>query len=105
MHAAAALTASLTIVVFPAGTKKTLTCAPAGGTVANPSAACRKLSALDAPFAPVPEGTACTQLHGGDATAIVRGTFRGRRVWARFDLRNGCEIARWRRLSFLLGPS
>jgi hypothetical protein len=33
--------------------------------------------------------------------ALVRGTFRGRRVSIRFTRRNGCEIARWNRMAFL----
>jgi hypothetical protein len=32
----------------------------------------------------------------------VTGRFRGARVWAKFQLRNGCEIARWKRVVPLL---
>jgi hypothetical protein len=68
----------------------------------SPSTSCRKLAALaDNPFAPTPPGTACTQIYGGPQEALVTGTFRGRRVWARFSRRDGCAIARWNRLSFL----
>ena len=54
-------------------------------------------------FAPVPAGVRCTAIYGGPATASVRGRLRGRRVDARFSLRNGCEIARWERFAWLLG--
>jgi hypothetical protein len=43
----------------------------------------------------------CTQIYGGPQEALVTGTFGGRRVWARFSRRNGCEIARWNRIAFL----
>lgn len=68
------------------------------------SPACRRLGILAGnPFAPTPPATVCTQIYGGPQEALVTGTFRGRRVWARFSRRNGCEIARWNRIAFLLG--
>jgi hypothetical protein len=63
-------------------------------------AACRGLSA--ARLRPVPPNVACTEIYGGPATARVRGTLRGKRVDARFDRTNGCEIARWQRNAALL---
>ncbi|MFF7286370.1 subtilase-type protease inhibitor [Streptomyces griseorubiginosus] len=54
------------------------------------------------PFAPVPEGSVCTMLYGGPATAHVTGTWAGRPVDARFDRSNGCETARWDRFVPLL---
>lgn len=54
------------------------------------------------PFAPVGSGTVCTMQYGGPATAHVTGTWAGRRVDARFDRGNGCEIARWDELVPLL---
>ena len=53
------------------------------------------------PFAPVPKGVACTQIYGGPQIAIVSGTFRGRRVWARFSRVDGCQTERWNRVRFL----
>jgi hypothetical protein len=80
----------------------TLRCGPPGGTVAHPVVACRRLHALGrAAFAPTPRGMACTQIYGGPQTALVTGTLDGARVWARFTRRDGCEIARWNRVSFL----
>jgi hypothetical protein len=45
----------------------------------------------------------CTQQYGGPQVAVVKGTFNGRDVNSRFSLTDGCEIARWRALSPLLG--
>jgi hypothetical protein len=63
---------------------------------------CRKLAAFTTnPFAPVPPGIVCTEVYGGPEEALVTGWFRGKKVWARFTLRNGCQIARWNRVAFL----
>ncbi len=81
----------------------TLACNPARGTVPNPGTACRKLQALGSTaFAPTPRGRVCTQIAGGPMTAIVTGTFQGRRIWTRLTQSDGCAIARWNRVSFLL---
>lgn len=79
----------------------TLRCDPVGGTLPGAAAACRQLLALRAPFARVPPRTACTEIYGGPQEALVRGLHRGRRVWARFDRRDGCASARWNRVSML----
>jgi hypothetical protein len=95
--------ANLRITVWPRGAgsparRTALRCPSAAG-------ACRRLVALPgSPFAPTPPGTVCTQIDGGPAEALVTGTFRGRRVWARFDRHDGCAIARWDRVRFLFGP-
>jgi hypothetical protein len=96
----------LTITVWPQGRAHaartwTLRCDPVGGTLPLRGAACRKLAGLRNPFAPTPPGAVCTQIYGGPQEALVRGTDRERRLWAVFRRRNGCEIARWRRLAFL----
>jgi hypothetical protein len=44
---------------------------------------------------------ACTEIYGGPQVAEVRGTFKGRRIQARFTRANGCEIDRWDRHRFL----
>ena len=82
--------------------KWTLRCAPGGGTLPQAAAACRKLAAMQNPFAPVPRGAICTDQYGGPQVALVTGTFRGRALWTRLQRRNGCEIARFQRLSFLV---
>ena len=78
----------------------TLHC-PAGGTLPDAAAACRKLGQIDDPFAPVPEGTACTQIFGGPEIADVSGTFNGKAVDTQFSRGNGCELERWKRVGFL----
>jgi hypothetical protein len=71
--------------------------------VASPARACRLLAAGGrALFAPTPPGKACTEIYGGPQQATVTGTLAGRPVWARFRRRDGCEIARWDRVAFLL---
>jgi hypothetical protein len=98
---------SLHITAWPNGqghTPKrsyTLTCVPVGGTLPNRLAACRKLNALKAPFAPTREDLVCTQIYGGPAEALVTGRFRGRLVRASFSRKDGCEIGRWARVAFL----
>ena len=98
--------ANLLITAWPDGRdavsrRWTLRCAPAAGTLPRAGEACRRLARMERPFAPIPDGTACTQIFGGPQEALVRGTYRGRKVWARFDRRDGCRIARWNRHSFL----
>jgi hypothetical protein len=86
-------------------------CRPARGTLPRAAAACTKLAAGGAAlFAPTPPDQACIAIYGGPQRAIVSGTVDGRRVWVSLRRRDGCEVERWRRLSFLLpvsvaGPS
>jgi hypothetical protein len=107
MTALAAAVTALTITVWPQGLdgpsqRWTLRCGPVGGSHPARVAACRRLNELSTPFRPVPKDAVCTQVYGGPAVALVTGRFRGSRVWARFRLRDGCEIARWKRLRPLL---
>ena len=94
----------LTVTVKPEGPggerrTRTITCAP--HTRRMP---CLRLEDTTVPaFAPVSRDVACTAIYGGPATATITGRLQGRRVDARFSLRNGCEIARWERLAWLLG--
>ncbi len=84
----------------------TLRCNPAGGTLARPARACRKLAAGGAKlFATTPPNVACTEIYGGPQRARIVGTVRGVRVWTMVTRVNGCEITRWQRLSpWLLPP-
>ena len=82
----------------------TLTCDPPGGNHPDASSACSAISAAadeGDPFAPVPEDAVCTQMYGGPQTATVEGTWNGKAVNATFKRTNGCEIARWKKLSAL----
>ncbi|HEY7792597.1 MAG TPA: SSI family serine proteinase inhibitor [Gaiellaceae bacterium] len=81
----------------------TLRCAPAGGTLPRRVAACQKLDQMRNPFAPLRKDLQCTQIYGGPERAVITGTYEGRRVWVLLAQRNGCEIARWRKLAFLVG--
>jgi hypothetical protein len=84
----------------------TLRCDPATGTVDRPSQACRRLAGGGpALFAPVSPKVACTQIYGGPQRARVTGVLAGQRVWATFSRSDGCQIARWAKLSpWLLPP-
>ncbi|WP_175410562.1 SSI family serine proteinase inhibitor [Streptomyces sp. TRM64462] len=104
---------SLTITVERSGNPAAdgtfrLECGPdrASGTHPRAQRACERLEELSAdgrdPFAPVPQGRACTQQHGGPATAHIKGTWHGHRVDAHFARTNGCEIARWENLQPVL---
>jgi hypothetical protein len=79
----------------------TLRCNPTGGTLPRAARACAALSRLQQPFRPVPADAICTQQYGGPAEAFVVGRFEGRRIWTRFNRRDGCHISRWNKHSFL----
>lgn len=104
---AAALSADLRIVVWPHGTARgaaktwALRCNPAGGTLPHAAGACRRLASLRDPFAPVPPGVACSLIYGGPQVALVTGSFRGRRIWARFKRTDSCQTDRWNKVAFL----
>lgn len=101
---------SLTITVDPGSgadvTTYSLTCEPSGGNHPDPQAACAALADrptgdLD-PLRPVPATLACTQVYGGDQTALIEGTFQGQPIRVELSRVNGCEIARWDALVPLL---
>ncbi len=97
----------LTVTVWPHGRSGgskvwTLRCDPPGGTLPLRATACRRLRGETRnPFASTPAGTVCTMIYGGPQEARVVGRFRGRPIRTTFNRRNGCEIRRWNRLSFL----
>jgi hypothetical protein len=104
-----ATSTDLTVTVRPSGpdgpaqTRK-IQCAELGMGASGSD--CRRLGSVSADqLKPVPRLTACTEIYGGPATALVRGTLRGQPVDARFDRTNGCEIARWDRNRALLGEA
>jgi hypothetical protein len=98
----------LQITVWPRGkagasSSYTLNCPAGTGTLPKARAACSKLRQAGASaFAPVPLGTACTEIYGGPQIALVS----GKPISSDFSRTNGCEIARWERLAFLFptGP-
>jgi Subtilisin inhibitor-like len=84
----------------------TLRCNPPRGTHPRPAISCRRLAAGGWQlFAPVPKNVVCTEIYGGPQVARVVGLVNGKRVWATFSRQNGCQIARWNRVSpWLLPP-
>ncbi|MFO7573343.1 MAG: SSI family serine proteinase inhibitor [Gaiellaceae bacterium] len=84
----------------------TLRCNPSRGTLTRPAVACRRLAAGGPKlFAPIPPSTVCTEIYGGPQVARVVGTVKGTRIWTTLTRTNGCEIARWSRVSpWLLPP-
>ena len=69
----------------------------------SPATACARLQRLGpAAFRPTPPNAACTEIYGGPSTARITGTFFGSPLWVRLSRSNGCEIARWQRVAFLL---
>jgi hypothetical protein len=104
-------TTALTVIYREDGSPTTratrwmVRCNPARGTLPHPGIACRRLAAGGAKlFAPVPKNVACTEIYGGQQTALVTGVVAGTRVWARFSRVDGCQIDRWRHLSPWLLP-
>jgi hypothetical protein len=101
---------SLSITVWPqgpGGERKTWTlrCDPVGGTLPRRLEACRRLAALERPFAAIQRDAVCTMIYGGPARARVTGTHRGRKVWVSFSREDGCRIGRWKRHDFLFPVS
>ena len=96
---------ALELTVWPEGRDAgraeswTLECDPAGGTLPSPDTACSLVASNADLLEPLPEDVVCTQQFGGPEQAAVRGTFEGREVDVRYSRANGCEIARWDRLS------
>ncbi|WP_411081720.1 SSI family serine proteinase inhibitor [Streptomyces sp. cmx-18-6] len=81
-----------------------LTCEPTGGTHPQRQAACDRLAEAGATragrqlFRATPEGSMCTMIYGGDASARIVGTWDGRPVDTTVTRGDGCEIARWNSL-------
>jgi hypothetical protein len=105
---AAGAATRLTVTYWPQGrdtgtpVKWTLRCGPLGGNHPSRRAACARLAKLSRPFAPVSRDAVCTQIYGGPDEALVTGVYKGRRIFTRFNLRDGCQIARWKRHQPLL---
>jgi hypothetical protein len=98
----------LKITVWPDGRAEgdgktyTLRCGPAAGTLPKATTACSKLGSLPRPFGPVSRNAVCTEQYGGPQQALVTGRNQGRSVWVVFSATNGCQIARSKRVAFLL---
>ncbi len=73
----------------------TLNCKPNSGTFPGVAAACKKLTSLKNPFAKPPTDQMCTEIYGGDQSAVITGTWIGKKVSRKFSRANGCEIDVW----------
>jgi hypothetical protein len=99
----------LQITLWPEGrgkgdsTRWSLECNPDRGNLPRRAAACDRLAAMKAPFAPLRKDLACTDIYGGPQQAVVTGRHRGQRIWIVLGASNGCQIARWNKLKFLVG--
>ncbi len=79
--------------------------AGSGSLDANAEEVCRRLRADPDAFDEIGRRAdrLCTQLYGGPQRARVRGRVEGTRVDVRFDRSDGCGIADWDELEWLLG--
>ena len=81
-----------------------LSCNPDSKKVARAHALCASLIKVGLKaFDPTPRMTACSMIYGGDQIAIVKGTWGKKIIDAKFARTNGCGVARWAKLGFLLG--
>jgi hypothetical protein len=95
----------VTVRIFPRSRalRWVLTCRPDGGSLPFAGRACGQISRTWDPFAPVPRGhELCSMIAFGPQTATVTGFWRGTWISARFSRNNGCEAARWDRVSWML---
>jgi hypothetical protein len=74
-----------------------LRCDPAGGTVADPAAACAKLMRGISLFGPLPAHVACPMIMANAGRATVTGTYLGRPVHETL-VDGGCDLIRWAKL-------
>ncbi|MEO3786263.1 SSI family serine proteinase inhibitor [Actinocorallia sp. B10E7] len=82
----------------------TLTCDPPGGTHPEPKKACAQLAKQgEKAFEPIPADAVCTEIYGGPEQGTVEGTWRGIRVRAAYQRKDGCGLDHWSRVSELFG--
>lgn len=80
-----------------------ISCDQGSGGRGSPCAAAETLRPAD--FEPTPDDVACTELFGGPETATISGTLGREQVEGRFSRQDGCEIARWEKVSALLAEA
>jgi hypothetical protein len=79
-----------------------LRCEPAGGSVADPAAACAKLLKDADIFGPLPAHVLCPMIMADAGRATVTGTYFGRHVHESL-VDGGCDLARWAKLRQVFG--
>ena len=81
----------------------TLAClGTADGTHPDAEAACAHLTAMEDPFAPIPDDVACTEQYGGPQSAHIAGLWGGEPVDLEVTRVDGCRISQWDSLQPLL---
>jgi hypothetical protein len=94
----------------------TLACEPPAGTVRDPGAACRRVTALARAAAaePMPPSSSfreprhpsevyCPPVYGGPEVMVVRGLFAGHPVDGRYTREDGCAMLAYDRMARILG--
>lgn len=82
----------------------TLTCDPPGGDHPESKKACAQLAEQgEKAFEPVPSDAVCTEIYGGPEQGAVEGTWRGTRIKATYQRKDGCGLDRWSKVSELFG--
>jgi hypothetical protein len=71
-----------------------LLCGPAGGNVADPQSACRRLVTQRSLFSPPAHGVMCPQIMSDAPAFQVSGTFLGQRVHETIQA-GGCDLGKW----------
>jgi hypothetical protein len=89
----------------------TLRCADSGATgtgmfATTATATCAAVIEQREVFAAAPDdqGQICTEIYGGPQLATIKGSVDGTPVDIEVERSDGCGIARWTELEFLLGP-
>jgi hypothetical protein len=54
------------------------------------------------PFTRISTRAICTEIYGGPQEAVIAGVHNGKRVWIGLSAKNGCQIARAKKLGFLV---
>jgi hypothetical protein len=85
--------------------KWTLKCNPTGGTLPQAKNACKQLLKIAQPFAAPDPDQMCSQIFESEEVATVKGSWKGKKISAKYSKTNSCEIARWAALKFLLQGS
>ena len=82
--------------------KWTLKCSPSGGSMKKAYSICRKMNLLKDPFILPPKDQMCAQIFESSEVATVKGFWNGKTISNTYSKSDGCEQARWKRISFLI---
>ena len=82
--------------------KWTIKCNPPGGSGKNANVICKKLLSIKDPFQMNQKDEMCAQIFESAEVAKVKGTWNGKPISNSYSKINGCEQARWKKISFLI---